>query len=100
MAALLFKIQACTQLDLNKVAFTSKLCAWKKSRKRAHPAPLKEMCFKRPKEDDMVPKVASPFKGTLSGYSTPDPIKFLTQHDKKRLDLLRKIAPKAGDLIY
>ncbi|XP_057310110.1 uncharacterized protein LOC130648104 [Hydractinia symbiolongicarpus] len=40
VAALLFRLQACTQLGLNKVACTSTLCSWKKSRRQAIPAPL------------------------------------------------------------
>eukprot|EP00795_Rhopilema_esculentum_P010137 gene10137-18802_t len=35
VAALLFKLQACTLSELNKVASTSKLCSWKKSRQLA-----------------------------------------------------------------
>ena len=50
LAALLFKLQACSMIDLNKVACTSKLCAWKKSRTQANPAPLLAINFSRPKK--------------------------------------------------
>ena len=96
MAALLFKLNACTLLDLNKVACTSKLCSWKKSRKRAYPAPLRNLDFKRPKKDQNYPRVESPFKKTLSGFSSPDPIKFISASGKMTLDSLRKVAPNAA----
>ena len=37
-------------MDLNKVACTSKLCAWKKSRTQANQAPLLTINFRRPKK--------------------------------------------------
>ena len=95
VAALLFKLHACTQLELNKVACTSKLCSWKKSRKQAHPAPLKCLSFKRHHQKDLLPKTDSPFKGSLIGFSTPDPIKFATKTHVENIKALKKIAPDA-----
>ena len=95
VAALLFKLHACTQLELNKVACTSKLCTWKKSRKQAHPAPLKCLSFKRHHKNDFLPKTDSPFKGSLIGFSTPDPIKFSTKRHTENIKALKKIAPHA-----
>ena len=50
---LLFKLEACTQLQLNKVAVTSKLCQWNRSRKSTAPDILKNINFKRPKKEDL-----------------------------------------------
>ena len=92
----LFKVQACTELKLNKTACTSKLCEWKRSRKRAYPAPLKVLNFKRPKKTDTCPKFESPFAEKLNGFSSPDPVKFVTGKDLQRLEKLREIDSKAA----
>ncbi|XP_057298496.1 uncharacterized protein LOC130629359 [Hydractinia symbiolongicarpus] len=92
--ALLFKLQACTQLELNKEdACTSKLCEWNKARKRAHPAPLHKINFKRPKKNEKLPKIASPFKGTLEGFSRADPVKFCHDSQITILKELKQITP-------
>ena len=54
------------------------------------------MSFKRPRKDDNTPKIDGPFIGNLTGYSTPDPIRFITEKEKERLESLKKIAPKAA----
>ena len=41
------------QLELNKVACTSKLCAWKASKRHVECAPLEQISFKRPKRGDL-----------------------------------------------
>ena len=48
VAALLFKLEACVRIQQNKTAVTSQLCAWNRSRKRAEPAMLQNIDFKRP----------------------------------------------------
>ena len=88
VAAVLFKVEACTILKLNKAACTSLLCEWKKSRKRAYPAPLKVLCFKRAKRTDTCPKFEEPFTEKLDGYSSHDPVKFVTDRDLRNLDKL------------
>ena len=55
LAALLFKLQACSMMDSNKVAYTSKWCAWKKSWTQANPAPLSAINFRRPKKMTWCP---------------------------------------------
>ena len=96
VAAVLFKVEACTILKLNKAACTSLLCEWKKSRKRAYPAPLKVLCFKRAKRTDTCPKFEEPFTEKLDGYSSHDPVKFVTDRDLERLEKLRQIDSKAA----
>lgn len=81
---------------MNKVACTSKICEWNAARKRAYPAPLKNLDFKRPNKKETVPRMDSHFTGTLKGYSTPDPINFITQEDREDLEALKKIAPDAA----
>eukprot|EP00794_Sanderia_malayensis_P018406 gene18406-20261_t len=58
-AALLLKLQTCSQMELNKAACTSKLCAWKRSRQHAEAAPLKQINFRRPKKDAFLMKIPS-----------------------------------------
>ena len=53
--ALVFKLKACVRIQLNKTAVTSQLCAWNRSRKRAEPAMLENINFKRPKKEQIVP---------------------------------------------
>ena len=89
---------ACTGLKLNKVACTSKLCEWKKARKRAHPAPLHKINFKRPKKEDKLPQVDGPFTDTLTGYYQIDPVKFCTENQRRLLKSLKNHTPKAAVL--
>ncbi|XP_057296778.1 uncharacterized protein LOC130625692 [Hydractinia symbiolongicarpus] len=95
VAALLFKLVACATLELNKKACTSKLCSWKKSRKRAHPAPLKHINFKRPKKSEVLPTIDEPFEGELKGFTSVDPLKFVTEEEKQQWISLSQIAPDA-----
>jgi len=85
-------------MDLNKVACTSKLCSWKKSRKRAFPGPLKNLSFKRPKKSDTVPNTDGPFEGELEGFCSSDPVKFCTSKQLEMLQSLKEIAPNAAVL--
>ena len=55
VAALLFKLEACVIIQQNKKAITSQICAWNRSRKRAEPAMLQNINFKRPKKEQIVP---------------------------------------------
>ena len=51
VTALLFNLEACTRLQLNKGAVASKLCQWSRSSKSAEPDILKNIDFKRPKKE-------------------------------------------------
>ena len=59
VAALLFKIDASMRLELNKVASTSQLCSWNKSRRQVDPAPLQLINFSHPKRHENKPKEKS-----------------------------------------
>ena len=65
----MFKLQACTILELNKVALTIKLCSWKKSRQRAHPAPMTQISFKRPKKTDLFSDLITNVPHQLPSFS-------------------------------
>ena len=54
VAALLFKLKACVRIQQNKAAVVSQLCAWNRSRKRAEPAMLQNINFKRAKKEQIV----------------------------------------------
>ena len=68
VAAVLFKLQACVQLGMNKKACTSKLCQWNVSRRKAGPVPLQQMSFKRPRKGELS-KALDPFED-------PEPFSF------------------------
>ena len=72
VAAVLFKLQACVQLGMNKKACTSKLCQWNVSRRKADPVPLQQMSFKRPRKGDL-PEVLGPFEDP-EPFSFKDPL--------------------------
>ena len=55
VAALLFKLEVCLIIQQNKTVFTSQLCAWNQSRKRAEPAILQIINFKWPRIEQIVP---------------------------------------------
>ena len=55
VAALLFKFEACVRIQQNKTAVASPLCARNRSRKRAEPAMLQNINFKRSKKEQIVP---------------------------------------------
>ena len=87
------KLQACTLLELNKVASTSKLCAWNKSRKQVETAPLVNISFNRSKGDELVPNNID----ELGPFCTVDPVRNLAKLRQKLLEL-KQIAPNAAVL--
>ena len=72
VAALLFKLQMCSQMDMNKIASTSKLCAWNRSRKHVESAPLKIIDFRRPKKGSL-PREITPEQPSVISISGADP---------------------------
>ena len=94
---MLFKLQACTPLDLNKVASTSKLCAWNKSRKQVETAPLVNISFNRSKGDELVPNVVPNNIDELGPFCTVDPVRNLAKLRQKLLEL-KQIATNAAVL--
>ena len=94
VAAVLFKLQACVQLGMNKKACTSKLCQWNVSRRKADPVPLQQMSFKRPRKGDL-PEVVDPFEDP-EPFSFKDPLLNNVSGKRKRKILeLQSITPKA-----
>ena len=96
-AALLFKLQACTLLELNKVASTSKLCAWNKSRKQVETAPLANISFNRSKGGELVPNIVPNNIDELRPFCTVNPVRNSEKIRQKLLEL-KQIAPNAAVL--
>ena len=95
VAAVLFKLQACVQLGMNKKACTSKLCQWNVSRRKADPVPLQQMSFKRPRKGDL-PEVLDPFEDP-EPFSFKDPLlNNVSEKRKRKIAELRSIVPKAA----
>ncbi|XP_065643270.1 uncharacterized protein LOC136075006 [Hydra vulgaris] len=95
VAALLFKLQACCELQLNKIACTSKLCEWKKSRTNVEAAPLKCINFHQPVPKNTLPSFAKKIDLKLKGFTSNDPAKFSTEKRKELFQNLHILAPKA-----
>ena len=91
------KLQACTLLELNKVASTSKLCAWNKSRKQVETAPLVNMSFNRSKGDELVPNGVSNNIDELHPFCNVDPVRNSEKIRQKLLEL-KQITPNAAVL--
>ena len=95
VAAVLFKLQACVQLGMNKKACTSKLCQWNVSRRKADPVPLQQMSFKRPRKGDL-PEILDPFEDPKP-FSFKDPLlNNISEKIKIKIAELRSIAHKAA----
>ena len=94
-AALLFKLETCTQLELNKTASTSELCAWKRSRKQAEASPLKKIDFTRPKVGSL-PKEFPSCGQSECPYSYSDPSLNENSDNSIKLNQLKLIAPNAA----
>ena len=84
-------------MELNKVASTSKLCAWNKSRKQVETAPLVNISFNRSKGDELVPNVLPSNKDELRPFCTVDPVRNSAKIRQKLLQL-KQIAPNVAVL--
>ena len=85
LAGLLFKLEACVRLQLNKKSVTSQLCQWSRCRKRAEPALLLEINFKRPRKGHL-PEEAKTSRNVKQRFSVRSPVGILD----KKLAQLRK----------
>ena len=81
-------------MELNKVASTSKLCAWKKSWTQANPTLLLVINFWRPKKSDLVPSVSND-EVNIKIYFSRDPRR-LPEFARNKFIQLKEIAPKAA----
>ena len=95
VGALLFKLYACSQMDMNKTACTSQLCAWKQSRKQADPAPVKQINFKKVKITELTPDVKSS-ETKSKGFSFNDPGETGDHYHIQKLKELRVIKSKGA----
>ena len=84
-------------MGLKKIAATSKLCAWNKSRKQAETAPLLNISFNRSKEDELKPNIVSNNIDELRPFCTVDPVRNSEKIRQKLLEL-KQIAPNGAVL--
>ena len=84
-------------MELNKVASTSKLCAWNKSRKQVETALLVNISFNRSKGDELVPNVLPSNIDELRPFCTVDPVRNSAKIRQKLLQL-KQIAPNVAVL--
>ena len=94
-STVVFKLQESTILELNKVALTSKLCSWKKSRQRAHPVSMTQSSFKRPKKTDLVLDVSTDVLYQLPFFSVRGDVIENNIETKEKLLKLKKLSPNA-----
>ena len=74
VAALLFKIEAASRLNLrDPTAPTSVLCKWNSSRKNVQPAPGKLINFNRVKKTDLPQIATNANNPKICNYSTKNP---------------------------
>ena len=94
VAAVLFKLQACAQLGINKKGYRSKLCQRNVSKRKADPVPLQQMSIKRPGKGD-TPDVLDPFEDP-EPFSFKDPLlNYVSKKRKRKISQLPSIAVKA-----
>lgn len=99
VGALLFKLQAGALLGINKIACTSKLCAWKRSRRFAEPALMTEIDFSRPKQKQTVPKEKKVVSDRMKKpFSFRDPTHLNNEFHKQKLKELYTVNPDAAIL--
>ncbi|XP_057310312.1 uncharacterized protein LOC130648289 [Hydractinia symbiolongicarpus] len=99
VGALLFKMQAGALLGINKIACTSKLCAWKRSRRFAEPALMTEIDFSRPKQKQTVPKEKKVVSDRMKKpISFRDPTHLNNEFHKQKLKELYTVNPDAAIL--
>ena len=91
LAGLLFKLEACVRLQLNKKSVTSQLCQWNRCRKRAEPALLQEINFKRPRKGKLPeePKTSQNIVQHLS-------VRSAVGIPAEKLAELRELSPNAA----
>ena len=95
VAAVLFKLQACVELGMDKKACTSKLTSGMCRRSLWHPVPLQQISFKRPRKRDL-PEVLDLFEDPEL-FSFKDPLlNNVSEKRKRKIVELRSIVPKAA----
>ena len=92
LAGLLFKLEACVRLQLNKKSVTSQLCQWSRCRKRTEPAALlQEINFKRPRKGQL-PEETKTSRNVMQHFSVRSPVGI----SDEKLAQLREISPNAA----
>ena len=91
LAGLLFKLEACVGLQLNKKSVTSQLCQWSWCRKRAEPALLQELNFKRPRKGQL-PEEPKTSQNIVQHFSLRSAVGIPAE----KLAELRELSPNAA----
>ena len=91
--AVLFKLQACVQLGMNKKAYTSKPCQWNVSRRKVDPVPLQQMSIKCLRKGNLT-EILDPFEDPKP-FSFKDPLlNNVSEKRKRKIAELQSIAHK------
>ena len=93
---MLFKLEAYFRMDLHKVASTSKLCQWKRSRQQVAPAPLGKINFGRPKQTDTCPKNIDDGNSTEDNFRKNFTAKRLTNKQERKFKHLKLLVPESS----
>ena len=96
IAAVLFKLEAYFRMDLHKVASTSKLCQWKRSRQQVASAPLGKINFGRPKQSDTFPKNFDDGDSTKDDFRRNFTAKRLTHEQEQKFKDLNLLVPESS----
>ena len=91
LAGLLLKLEACVGLQLNKKFVTSQLCQWSWCRKRADPAFLQELNFKRPRKGQL-PEEPKTSQNIVQHFS----LRSAAGIPAEKLAELRELSPNAA----
>ena len=83
-------------MDLHKVASTSKLCQWKRSRQQVAPAPLGKINFGRPKQTDTCPKNVGDGNSTEDNFRRSFTAKRLTHEQERKFKDLKLLVPESS----
>ena len=83
-------------MDLHKVASTSKLCQWKRSRQQVASAPLGKINFGRPKQSDTFPKNTDYGDSTKDNFRRNFTAKRLTHEQEQKFKDLNLLVPESS----
>ena len=72
LAALFFSLQACSLVNLNKVACTTEVCVWKKFQTYVISTSLATITFRELKKPDLLPTISSD-EVHIKSYFSPKP---------------------------
>ena len=96
IAAVFFKPEAYFRMDLYKVASTSKLCQWKRSRQHVALAPLGKINFGRAKQTGTYPKNIDDGDSTGDNFRRNFTAKRLAHEQEQKFKDLKSLVPESS----